>query len=125
MHYEKSMRNVAGLWKGGWGNANFALEDFSTRELPHTMESDEEAHPVAVGFPGAWAITPYAHGCLHPVHQLRRPGMHVHMMLLFSWLCIQCYWFGQNAQASESCLGCRAIVNSFYINELGEERNAG
>jgi hypothetical protein len=111
VHYEKSMRNVAGLWKGECGSANLALEDFSTRGMPHATESHEQAHPVAVGFPGAWAITLYAHGGLHTIHQLWRPGMHVHMMLLFSWLCIQCYWFGQNAQARESCLGCRAILN--------------
>jgi hypothetical protein len=124
-HHEKSMRNVAGLWKGGWGNANFALEDFSTRGMPHTMEPDEEAHPAAVGFPGAWAITPYAYGGLFPVHQFRRPAMHVHVAFFVSCLCAQYYWFGQNAQAREFCLGYRAIINIFEINELGEERNAG
>lgn len=73
---------MAELWKDGYGNANFALEDFRTRGMPHTMEPDEEASPVTVGLLGARAIALYAHGGLHALHQLRQSAARIYMAAL-------------------------------------------
>lgn len=92
---------MAELWKGGWGNANFALEDFSTRGVPHATESYEQAYPVAAGFPGAWAIAFYAHGGLHTAHQFWRRAVHIYFAFLAIWLCVQCYWFRQSPKRAK------------------------
>lgn len=50
--------------------------------MPHAVESDEEAYPVAVGLLGSGAVALHPHGGLHSIHQLRWSAVRIHMVRL-------------------------------------------
>lgn len=81
------------------------------------MNTHKVTYPVAAGLLSMRAIEPHSHYDLHAVQQLwRLVGRARTAVSLAMWIYVQFYGCRAKAQACESCIGSRILIN-YSINQ--------
>lgn len=89
------------------------------------MNTHKVTYPVVTGLFGMRAIEPRLHSGLHAVQQLWRfVGRARAAASLAMWVYVQFYGCREKAQACESCIGGRVLINSNINQCVGRKKQA-